>query len=342
MTPETKKRGSYRKHYKREKKNLPPLQIQDRDIAILQAVLDNRFLTVILLARLFPPDEKGRKRKGATDPPPDAPYNNLRIRLQVLFHHGYLHRFRTVIGGEHIYALDTKGAQLLLQKQLALPFNTVTSWSEKNRIISNLYADHALMVARFRVALEVALRQHPDLELSYFSRDNQNVRTNWTYKGKRFSINPDAFFTLRSTKNPEQEQMGFFVEADRSTMTLERLVNKYGMYTAMFENRVHPEAYKVKHFRVLTVTKSAERASNALQYATREPNKTRKKTDPFIIPQNRRGLFYFATEEGTYAGSLRNNKRHDEQPTNILAAIWNKTNKPQELDCFIPSPLPRK
>lgn len=174
------------------------------------------------------------------------------------------------------------------------------------------------------------LRQHPELELSYFSRDNQDVRTNWTEKGKRFYINPDAFFVLRS-KAAEQEQMGFFMEADRSTMTLERLVNKYGMYTAMFEKRVHNEAYKVKHFRVLTVTKSAERASNALQYATREPNKTRKKTDPFIIPKNRRGLFFFTTDLS-----------YSEHPQNVLAAIWRKTNKPQELDCFIPSPLPRR
>jgi len=109
-----------------------------------------------------------------------------------------------------------------------------------------------------------------------------------------------------------------------------RLVNKYGMYTAMFENRIHNEAYKVKHFRVLTVTKSAERASNALQYATREPNKTRKKTDPFIIPQNRRGLFLFTTDLS-----------YNEHPQNVLASVWRKTNTPQELDCFIPSPLPR-
>jgi len=187
------------------------------------------------------------------------------------------------------------------------------------------------MVARFRVALEVALREHPDLELSYFSRDNQDVRTNWTdKKGNRFYINPDAFFVLRS-KAPEQEQMGFFVEADRSTMTLERLVNKYGMYTAMFENRIHHEAYKVKFFRVLTVTKSAERASNALQYAVREPNKTRKKTDPFIIPENRRGLFYFTTDLA-----------YSDHPSNVLASICRKANDPRELTAFIPSPLPRK
>ena len=94
--------------------------------------------------------------------------------------------------------------------------------------------------------------------------------------------------------------------------------------------RVRHEAYKVKHFHVLTVTKSAERASNALQYATREPNKTRKKTDPFIIPKNRRGLFFFTTDLA-----------YNEHPQNVLAAIWRKTNNPQQLDCFIPSPLPR-
>ncbi len=77
--------------------------------------------------------------------------------------------------------------------------------------------------------------------------------------------------------------------------------------------------------------KAAERASNALEYAIREPNKTPKKTDPYIIPENRRGLFYFTTDLA-----------YDEQPQNVLSAIWRKTNNPQQLDCFIPSPLPRK
>ena len=60
---------TYRKHYKRDRVNPPPFTIQDRDIAILQAVLDNRFLTPTLLARLFPPDAKGRRRKGARRAP---------------------------------------------------------------------------------------------------------------------------------------------------------------------------------------------------------------------------------------------------------------------------------
>ena len=88
------------------------------------------------------------------DAPPDAPYRNLRRRLHGLWQYDYLHRFRTVIGGEQIYALHTKGAQLLLQQQLSLPLTTSTNWREKNRIISNLYADHALMVARFRCGPE--------------------------------------------------------------------------------------------------------------------------------------------------------------------------------------------
>ena len=32
---------------------------------------------------------------------------------------------------------------------------------------------------------------------------------------------------------------------------------------------------------------------------------------------------------------------YKEHPQNVLASVWRKTNNPQELDCFIPSPLPR-
>jgi len=137
----------------------------------------------------------------------------------------------------------------------------------------------------------------------------------------RLTINPAAFFILESDKDENQKHLGFFLEADRSTMTLARLMDKYRRYTAMFEDRLHRESYGIQHFRVLTVTKSAERASNAIKLAL---------DGELSIPENPRGLFYFTTELS-----------YKEKPQNVLASVWRKTNAPQERSAIISSPLAR-
>ena len=326
-------RRTYRRHFIREKNAPPPLHLQERDAAMIHAVFENRFLTIPLLSALFPPHEQDRTRRYRYEATAthDTTHSNLRRRLRALFHHGYLTRFITHIGGEHIYALDTKGAQLLRDNQLSLPLSI--DWAEKNRDISTPYAHHALMVARFRTALSVALKVTPAFSLPHFERESKDLKAEWKRQGARVFVNPDAFFILRDSTQPEgRQRTAYFLEADRSTMQLSRLLEKYARYSAMYEDRKHIEAFGVPNFRVLTITKSKERAANLLALLTADTLGRKKNGEPISnpIPKAHRAFFYFTTEAN-----------YHEHPQNVLAAIWQRADNPPEPRAVIGSPLAR-
>jgi len=329
MKPATT-RGSYRSHLNKKNptKALPPLQIQDRDVEIIHAVSENRFLTRPMLTRLFPPNQTARTFKSAN--PHDSTHSNLQKRLRALFWHDYLHRFKIEIDGEFIYALDTKGARLLTSRQLPLPLtSTVTQLSKDPAWFQ---VEHTLMTANFRTSLEAALREHPTYELSSFQRSSDDIKVSWERKDKtKVSVTPDAFAVFHDTAKPagEQEKMGFFIECDRQTKTLGKLTEQLRKYVWMFEDRVHRNQFKIDFFRVILITPSEDRATNAVSVATYG-----KKTQLYEIkplPEKQLGLFYITVEQ-VYA----------KHPTNTLAAVYRRFNKPQEITSFIPSPLPRK
>lgn len=311
-----------RPQFKRDKKNLPPLIIQDRDIEIVRAVFENRFLTLPLLAQLFPPDEKSRRRRYHNQNVElrDTTNASLHRRLRLLFHHHYLYRFHTNLRGNHIYALDNQGALLLKTNQL--PLSLSIDWQEKNRGLAHFNVEHALMVSRFRTALEVATREHPTLKIDDYERESPTLKAEWQKNGRRIYVNPDAYLTLRDTSKPTGKQRAaYFLEADQSTMTLQRLLEKFARYSAMYRDRVHMKAYDIPSFRLLLVTKSRERASNVLTLASK---------DDSPIPPDYRSFFYFTTEEA-YA----------EHPRNIFSPIWRRVSEPDRLHAIVSSPLKR-
>jgi len=329
MTTEalSKLRGSYRKHFIRSRTNKPSLKIRDRHVKIIQSISDNRLMTFSLIAQLFPPNEQARIRRSPN--PHDTAHTNLRRVLSALFHHSYLDRISKEEIPEHIYALSPKGAQLLRdhQRTLSLSIHSL----ENNRDFSNINARHALMVARFRIALEVAIKEHPTLSLYSFEREGKNIKTEWKSEGKRVFINPDAYFILRDERNPsagsgrdpqKPSYYSYFLEADRSTMTLARLLAKYKHYSQMYQEGVHLSQFEIQTFRVLTVCKSRERASNITQLASSD--------DYSHIPQQLRSFFCFTTEES-----------YGDIPQNVLAAVWRKADDPRQLRGIIPQPLQR-
>lgn len=321
--PTTSARGHYRRHFIREKKaDRPPLQIQGRDIEILQAVFEHRFLIVPLLASIFPPSEQDRTRRYMGYPVnvTDETHSNLRRRLRKLFHHAYLTRFHLPTSAEHVYALDNRGAELLRERQLPLPLSI--DWTEKNRDVKTPYVEHTLMVARFRVALELATRVHPKISLEHFERESLDLKAEWKRDNKRVYVNPDAFFILKDESQPSgQQYLNYFLEADRSTMQLSRMLDKYARYSLMFQDNIHKQAFDVSDFRVLTITKSRERASNLASITADEAAP---------IPHAHKSLYYFTTEE-TYS----------EHPPNSLASIWRRADAIETVRGIIAAPLKR-
>ncbi len=70
---------------------LPPLQLNSRDLAIIEAVYSFRALTTPQIeALLFPGDCDGFQPQAKA--PRSGKTNRCRHRLKLLFHHGYLYR----------------------------------------------------------------------------------------------------------------------------------------------------------------------------------------------------------------------------------------------------------
>jgi Replication-relaxation len=317
MTDDKTEGRRYRQHHRRAGAgDKPGLVLQERDHELIQAVSDNRFLTRSLLVTFFPPDP-ARTPAHVRTAAPKTPGTNLDRRLAKLYHHGYLDRVRTVRGGELIYALAGRGAELLRTRQPELP---MLDWAEKNRDLSGLYIEHALMVARFRAGLTAGLAAAAG-RLLHFERERRDLKAEWREGGERYYVNPDAFFSYAESGGGGEQPA--FLEADRSTMTLARLWGKYASYAAMYRARIHREAFGVSSFpRVLPITKSAERATNLLELVA---------GDDSPAPKELRDLFLFTTET-SYA----------QAPTNILAAIWRSAAEPDTRRALIGSPLPRR
>jgi len=326
----TEYRGQ-RQRAKGDKK--PPFQFQDRDFRMLQAIHANRFLTRDLLQPFFPPQLDRTPRQLRTKASGKSG-TNLDRRLSKLFHHGYVDRIRTVLGGELIYALAQRGADLISKEQPDFP--VIGNWEEKNRDLSNNYIDHALMIARFRAALTVALDSASGISLKDFFRE-VHLPVKPSHPDRKHLVSPDAFFILEA----RGKTAAFFLEADRSTMPLDRMFKKYERYLDMYQRRLHTKYFStldkhgkregIKSFEVLTVTPSPERAASLLGLLAED------------IPRSKRDMFSVAPED-IYSEQLYNIRRQKTQrvlkdTTDILAESWRSASDPANFSAIIPSPL---
>jgi hypothetical protein len=162
-------------------------------------------------------------------------------RLQKLFHHGYLDRIGSNPNAPLVYALGRRGAEFL----------EVTV----RREVGERYVLHQLMVGDFRVALTLAAKE-------------RGIVLTWRGVGQDLPVRPDGFFGLQFPWLPEgRNRAHFFLEADRSTMPRERFVEKLVAYATWHAQGGHTAQLGVRNFRVLTVTKSGERAASLLSTA---------------------------------------------------------------------------
>jgi DNA-binding PadR family transcriptional regulator len=289
-------------------KKTPPFVFQPRDVEILKAIYDHRFLTRALVLPLFGVE-------------PTIEDTNLDRRLRKLVASGYVGRLpRENRRSEFVYALTAAGAEILKKHQLPLPF---ADWSEKNRDVKTLFVEHTLMVARWYVAVLAGLKELSSVTIDHYERESRprgqyGLLRNWQSQGGTTrKVNPDAFLLLEGDVHPGAH----FLEADQSTMAHSRMVEKFEDYAAMYREKRHPEFFGVPTFRVCVIAKSEQRASNLLSLLI-------DGTD--IRPEERR-LFWFTTEE-TYRDT----------PANVMASVWRSADDPHSLRALIGSPLPRR
>lgn len=258
-----------------------PLQLQRRDLEILHLVYEYRFIASDQIKGLIPGSERKKLE-----------------RLQKLFHHGYLERLtdrriRTRAGSDKmVYAITNKTAELLTD-ELGIPVGKV-NWAWKNRSITERHIKHTLMIGRFKTAMSLAVEDKSNVTLRFW-KENRGIGQNLDpelldavmvpvgKKGKApAQIIPDAFLGFTIGKS---EQF-FYLEADRSTMTNDRFLKKLKAYWAWWKQGGSNRKHGVKHFRVLTITRSYERRDNLRRIA--------EAASPGVGGS---GMFWFACEK---------------------------------------------
>lgn len=273
------------KKFKRSKK--PPtkrLVIQPWDIEVFKSLADYRFLDSSQIGALH-------SRSGGL--------RSLQLRLQLLFHHGFIDRppsqlsyYRT--RSRMIYAIGNKGADAIYEGKPELRGRI--DWQQKNHEVRFPFLDHALMLSDFRVALALALKNHPTAALTSWQQ-GQGLKDYVSIAGRKTAIAPDALFTLEESN----DLLHYFLEVDRSTMTNERFLNKMLAYWRWRAEQKHIKRFNIKHFRVLTTTISEERKEN-LRCITKQADSAKQGSELYLFTCEKNYSFF--------------------KPSSILKPIW--------------------
>lgn len=225
---------------------------------------------------------------------PEMKERSLQSRLHLLFHNGYVERpasqFTYFQKATHIvYRLTKKGAELVSQSK------RLNEEIKKPKDAGVSFLQHSLMISNFKTILELALKSAAETKLAIWEEPKFIDAVHC--EGERLPIAPDAFFTLED-KNC---YMHFFLEVDRSTMSLERMLKKYKGYWSWRAEGSHERKLKIPNFRVFSVSQTEERKENMRRIARKANGQ-----------ENGSLMFWFCCEKSY---SLEN-------PESILESIW--------------------
>jgi hypothetical protein len=314
-----------------EKRSKERIEIQDRDLDILEAVFEMRYVTVDLIAALF---------RSATDIPVINPGGVSRggaeaiaKRLGKLSRFDYLSTVDPALrrpSESTLYYIGDESVKLLSERRGRNPaeINNHIRAIRKylgSRSLKNAHFAHELGINRFHVALAVALRNHPtagwlcdDHGAPFWAKPNDNnnlkkavsVRVRLddipanarkllkesTDAMQTITCEPDAFFILVVNG----QRCGYLYEKDRGTVDHDRLALKFACYYHWYLQKGHYKMFGTNRLRILIETESVPRIDNMLKWGV------------FAVKENGSGIFWFTT---TYQISL-------DQPERILDAIW--------------------
>lgn len=240
-------------------KDLKPMRLTMRDLQILKALYEYRYLTTEQISRLFFPSK-----------------HRAYERLRQLYEHAFIDR---IMRGKHmdkmntalIYVLDSKGVRIL---QDAL--EKTIHWSPKYKQVSEFFLEHNTTINNFRIGVTEVCETR-DMTLLNWTTETElhanNTRVEIrSHQGKlqRVTLIPDGYFQI-AYKN---DVWRFFLEVDMGTMSLKRFQSKILAYNAYAEveqqyNVVNPD------FHILTLTPSTQRMKNiklAIESITTECN----------------------------------------------------------------------
>jgi hypothetical protein len=264
----------------------PGMAFTVRDRAICRAVYEHRVLTSWQIQRLCFPEARQ-----------DRLSSQCKLRLAMLYQHGYLHRtYQRTLPTEGrlplVYYLDRRGAEELRAHVPDL------RWTPFQRYQAQDWLAHALRTNDVRIAFEAAATRHGwpivewigDHEFRAPGPPGQDARPTDRYdavtityrhtrrdgkveiKEEARPIIPDGYFQLHAF----EQRWHFFIEADLGTESAGgRWKQKVLAYVAWTAPRKHGDGttapslyerrYQAKGSRVLTITTSDRRLANLKQ-----------------------------------------------------------------------------
>jgi hypothetical protein len=225
-----------------------PMIFQQRDVEILKAVYQHRFLSSSHLKRML---------FGCT--------SRANTRLRKLWENGFLerHHIRPLVfhgSSEAIYSLGKEGIDIIAQA-LDTDRSVIVRARDKNEQLNPLFIDHLLEVNDFSLNFISLVEEHPDLrperwvnerdaQDEYQSYENGRTVTRW--------FKPDGYGRYLY----KDKLYSFFLELDRSTETNVKFEDKLRSYLEYQRSGSYQRKFGVKFFKVLTVTTTPRRMRN--------------------------------------------------------------------------------
>jgi hypothetical protein len=217
-------------------------QLQERDIELLHSVHELRISTIDHLAAL-----SGRSVRA------------LWGRLHKLRERRYLASVARFMQ-KQVYAIGSAGVPVLIEHGYA-PSDLALK-RLRHHELTEIGIRHSLFIADIHTRVLLLTKTGP-ITLPHW----EEGPTLWdTVPGREgeaaIPVRPDAYFALTHTERPkEKNKFHVFLEADRSTMSHERMAAKIRGYVAYYEQRQHAQRYPgMRSFLVATVTETRSRA----------------------------------------------------------------------------------
>jgi len=307
------------------------LDLQARDIKMLEALYDMRYATVAQLATLYPSAQ-------AIKINPNSQFRGgqeaIRKRLIKLNQHGYVDRVSFQIRRPNeptVYILGQEGARALALHSDDYPYDElmkhvryIRKYTRDKRTQNKyIFINHELGINTFRVSLYAALRNHSQASLETDENDcpkwlQPNLQNKFkikvkvaradlpkilerTLKETTITKVPDALFTLNSNGH----KIACLYEKDKGTEKHSIIATKLLCYLQWFKQGEHKKLFGTKHLRVLIETESEQRVKNMINKAALPVRTVKGKATGA-------GIFWFTSQDKI---SLDN-------PAQILEPIW--------------------
>jgi len=262
----------------------PAMQLTARDVRVLSAVCDMRFLTREQVQQLL-------------FSPSTASY--CKRRLALLYHNGYLERIyvpsMNAFGStKAIYTLAPKGASLVARDR-KLEVREL-HWRPHHNDRELYFMRHSLAINDFRIALTLAAQER-GLALSWSDermlrrREMKDYVEDPKHQGRRLAVVPDGYFTLEG----HDHSSAFALEIDRATVEEKPFKEKVRAYGEWKLTGAYERRYGTKSLRILWVVADVSRDSTRLE-----------RIKCWTEAEGGRSLFWFAMlDDLTPAGILQ-------------------------------------